>query len=421
MRQIYYPRSFFYVSQHGLVELSPRAAERLRWLKAWRALTGRGVKSGEAAEALRLPRSTLYRWERRLKAEGLPGLEDRSRRPKRVRPREWGAELAMRVCRLREGVPGWGKDKLAPLLWEMGESVSISTVGRILSHLKAHHRLVEAPRTGVGLRRRAFRRPYAVRKPRGYVVRQPGDMVQLDTVEVRPLPGVVIKQFTARDVVSRWDVLEAHSRATAGTASGFLDRLQARMPFPVKAIQVDGGSEFQAEFEQACARKGIRLFVLPPRSPKLNGCVERAQRTHKEEFYAYYDGALDLKSLNQALRQWEQVYNTIRPHHSLGRRSPMKYLRETFPKMAPMAPPISYVLNEYMTLNLLPGNCRLTASILRRPSSTLNLTKTASSSPFMRPTLAFLTDVWPLGSQLLQRRASCLSPSGVYSNRIWRS
>jgi len=36
--------------------------------------------------------------------------------------------------------------------------------------------------------------------------------------------------------------------------------------------------------------------VLPPRSPKLNAHVERAQRTYKEEFYAWYDGALDLRA-----------------------------------------------------------------------------------------------------------------------------
>jgi len=51
----------------------------------------------------------------------------------------------------------------------------------------------------------------------------------------------------------------------------------------VKAIQVDGGSEFKADFEAACQARGIRLCVLPPRSPKLNGCVERGNRTHREE------------------------------------------------------------------------------------------------------------------------------------------
>ncbi len=39
------------------------------------------------------------------------------------------------------------------------------------------------------------------------------------------------------------------------------------MPFGVKAIQVDGGSEFGADFERACQERGIKLFVLPSHSP----------------------------------------------------------------------------------------------------------------------------------------------------------
>ena len=55
-------------------------------------------------------------------------------------------------------------------------------------------------------------------------------------------------------------------------------------PGSVKAIQVGGGSEFQAGFEGACLQQGIKHFVPSPRSPKLNGHVEQAQRTHTEEF-----------------------------------------------------------------------------------------------------------------------------------------
>ena len=62
-----------------------------------------------------------------------------------------------------------------------------------------------------------------MRKPKEYQAREPGDIVQVDTLDVRPLPGVVLKHFTARDVVSRWDVLEVHTRATATTAKAFLD------------------------------------------------------------------------------------------------------------------------------------------------------------------------------------------------------
>ncbi len=107
----------------------------------------------------------------------------------------------------------------------------------------------------------------------------------MDTLDIRPLPGVWLKHFTAHDVISRWYVVSLYHRATAVTAAHFLDILDSRMPFPVKAIQVDDGAEFEAIFEEAFQKRGIKLFTLPSRSPKLNGGVERAHRTHAEEFY----------------------------------------------------------------------------------------------------------------------------------------
>ncbi len=123
-------------------------------------------------------------------------------------------------------------------------------------------------------------------------------------------------------------MIQAHTRATAATAAQFLDRLVQRMPFPVRALQVDGGSEFAAEFEQACQPRGLRLFVLPPRSPKLNGAVERAQRTHTEEFYQVTAHSLEMAALNRELRQWEKIDNTVRPHQSLGYLTPQQFLQQ---------------------------------------------------------------------------------------------
>ena len=151
-------------------------------------------------------------------------------------------------------------------------------------------------------------------------------MVEVDTLDVRPLPGMVLKHFTARDVISKWDVLEAHTRASSQTAAAFMDTLLERMPFPIKVIQVDGGSEFQDSFEAECQRRGIKLFVLPPRSPKLNGHVERAQRTHTEEFYEVTNTSFEIAELNQALLEWETIYNTVRPHQVLGYLTPKEFL-----------------------------------------------------------------------------------------------
>ncbi len=73
------------------------------------------------------------------------------------------------------------------------------------------------------------------------------------------------------------------------------------MPFTVKAIQVDGGAEFESIFKKECQLRGIKLFVLPLRSPKLNGCVERAHRTHNEKFYEVTDSSSDLAELREKL------------------------------------------------------------------------------------------------------------------------
>jgi len=102
----------------------------------------------------------------------------------------------------------------------------------------------------------------------------------------------------------------------------FLEYLERKFPFKIKAIQIDGGSEFKKHFEKACQERGILLFLLPPSSPKLNGHVERANRTHREEFYEVEEIELKLEDHNKQLEEWEYVYNHIRPHQLLDYLTP---------------------------------------------------------------------------------------------------
>jgi len=201
-------------------------------------------------------------------------------------------------------------------------------VGRIIHRLKERGVLKEPTLNYVSSAKRRRLRPYAQRKPKDYEVRQVGDLVQLDTLDIRPLPGVVLKHFTAHDVVSRWDIIGVYSRSTAANSVRFLDAIEERMPFPVRAIQVDGGAEFEALFEEECQKRGIKLFVLPPRSPKLNGGVERAHRTHTEEFYEVTDSTFEIAELGEELLEWERIYNTVRPHQALGYLTPLKFLEK---------------------------------------------------------------------------------------------
>ena len=300
--------------------LSDKAMFRLRCVEHSRTA---GVAT--AVGVFGVSRATVYRWLKRYEPQRLVSLEDRSRRPRTVRKATWTAAQAEAVLALRTRHPRMGKTKLAVLLRTQGTPLSASMVGRILASLRRRNVLRE-PRA-VPVRCPRPQRPYATRVPADQRhPTRPGQLVQLDTLHLRPLPGVERRQFTAIDVVSRHAVLGVRASASAGTAAAFLDELVARMPVPVQAIQVDGGSEFMAGFEAACQQRGITLYVLPPRSPKLNGRVERLNGTARREFWECHDGELDLPSLTTALRVWETTYNTKRPHQALGYATPAAHL-----------------------------------------------------------------------------------------------
>ena len=263
------------LSKLHLEDLSAEAKRRLKWFD-WHREHGENVSL--TCRHFGIARETFYRWKRRYQPAALSRLEDRSSRPKHCRQRQWTTAAVLSVQRMREEYIGWGKEKLRVLLSREGVKLSASTIGRILTYLKRTMKLREPLRRSLR-RRRQWKRQYATRMPKGYAVRAPGDLVQMDTTEIKPEPGFVLKQFTTVDVVSRWSVPTIASNATASLATRALDELIDRAPFPIRAIQVDGGSEFMADFEAACQQRGIRLFELPPRSPKAQW-PRRARQPH---------------------------------------------------------------------------------------------------------------------------------------------
>lgn len=308
-------------------DLSREARLRLAMLD-WHEAHGRNVS--RTARHFGFSRPTVHRWLGRFDRHRLESLEDRSSRPVRRRRPTWTTGQLRAVRRVREAYPRWGKDKLVVLLRREGMVLSTSMVGRILARLRRSGDLREPVGRRVGVRgRRRGTRPWATRLPRGLRPVAPGDLVEVDTVEVR-LPGMDRPwyQFTARDRVTRWDTLELARSASAANAATILDAMAARMPFEVRAISVDNGSEFMACFEAACADRGIALLTLPPRTPELHGSVERANRTHTEEFHEVTDAEPELGPWRDALVEWEAVYNEVRPHQALGYLTPAEHLAE---------------------------------------------------------------------------------------------
>lgn len=345
MRIVALDRSFYKLYRQDIVELGDEAAERLRLVKSFERLRRHGLAGQEAAEILGVSRPTIYRWRQRLLRLGPRALERSSCRPKRVRQRTWTPELINCVETLRGRFPAWGKGTLTPLVQAEGFAASEATVGRILRYLVDRKRILP-----VSVRRRRYRarrkmrRWHAQRLPKGSAPPSaPGERIQIDTLHVNPIPGKRLKHFSASCPVSRWTVADIAENATSATAARFLEKVLTECPFPIAGIQVDGGSEFMDAFEAACAQHAIALYVLPPKSPKLNGTVERMQETWRGEFYEAYELPWTVTELRPFVQRFQNLYNTYRPHQSLQQTPPAKYLQHLLPGVR-LPPTVSEVL-----------------------------------------------------------------------------
>ncbi len=70
----------------------------------------------------------------------------------------------------------------------------------------------------------------------------------------------------------------------------------------------------------------MRYVHIKPRSPQLNGKVERSHRTDQEKFYQLLTYTDDV-DLNQKHEAWEQFYNLNRPHAAHDGKTPYEVLR----------------------------------------------------------------------------------------------
>ena len=95
---------------------SKEAIERLDKIKSFDKLHAEGGKLETIAKALGTSVSSIKRWKRAYKNNGLIGLENKSRKPKRVRAPMWTPELEGLVLDVRRQFPLWGKNKIAAVI-----------------------------------------------------------------------------------------------------------------------------------------------------------------------------------------------------------------------------------------------------------------------------------------------------------------
>ena len=307
---------------------SPRARKRLDAITAVEALVASGCPKDAAIASQGVKRRTYCRWQAQHRRRGPNGLEPKSTQPRRRRKAQWTLRDVHCVMAVRRRHPFMGFRAIHAVLRRAGSPLSKAAVGRIV-RLCLKRRWIKPVVWLRGRakpkRRRDFSDGRAQRWRYGMRAKSPGELVQVDHMTVSR-DGQTLKEFRAVDPVSRLMVCRVFSRATAGNAKRFLAEVVRDMPFPVRSVQVDGGSEFMADFEAECARLGLPLFVPPPRRPQWNGRVERCNDTLRLEFWSLWTGGLTVSGVSQALAQHQQWHNAERPHSALDHRSPMEHL-----------------------------------------------------------------------------------------------
>lgn len=265
-----------------------------------------------------ISRKTFYKWKKRYGALGAAGVGDRSRRPHRS-PRATAPDVVSKILYLRQHYH-FGPRRIAAYLKRFHRQViAASSVHRILQR----HGLNRLPAN-------QKHRPHGKRWQR-YEKPQPGHRLQVDVKFLERIPGTRTRlyQFTAIDDCTRIRVLKVFDACNQRTAIEFVDDVVRRLPFRIHVIQTDNGPEFQSHFHWHLEALDIRHVYIRPRSPHLNGKVERSHRVDEQEFYQLLDKdhiSDDVHLFNTKLREWEDYYNYHRPHGALDGQTPYERL-----------------------------------------------------------------------------------------------
>lgn len=295
-------------------------------------------KHGEQAalDAFNISRSTLYLWKKQLK-EGdgdIESLNEASKAPKKRRKRTIDERIIRFIIKKRTDIPKYGKEKLAddlkPFCRKHGLTPpSASTVGRILTDLKATGRLPRRQKlsmygsTGRLIKRKPPKKR-AKQRRNGYQPHQAGDLVEIDTI-VKYIDGVKRYILTAIDVYSSYAFAYAYKSHSSRAARDFMQKLEYVTPFSIRHIQTDNGSEFEKHFRTYIENSEIVHFHTYPKRPKMNAHVERFNRTVQEEFADMHLPTLahTIETFNERLVQWLLWYNSERPHWTQHFNSPL--------------------------------------------------------------------------------------------------
>jgi len=305
------------------------AQERLRIINFYERFGEKATKA-----AFMVDRKLIWVWRKRLNdSQGrLESLVPASTRPKRVRVMLTDPKVVEFIRNLREKYPNLGKEKIKPLLdrycISLGiQSISESTIGKVIKRqnltFNITGRIYHNPNS-----KWAINRSHRTKRLRIRIPPKVDDFghLQMDTV-LKIVDGVRRYIYSAIDIKLKFAFSLPYLRLNSKNTLDFFKKLMMVYPFKIKSVQTDNGLEFLGVFDLYLKEHNIPHYFIYPRCCRINGIVERYQRTLQEEFI---DPNLclihDLKLFTSKLADYLVFYLCYRPHKSLGLKSPLEYL-----------------------------------------------------------------------------------------------
>lgn len=276
-----------------------------------------------AVNAFGVKKSTLYDWRKAFvtSQKRLVSLVPKSTRPHRVRQMQVNPKILSFIKAVRQQYGKVGKKKLKLLTDAYAQEQGLKCVGTtaIEKIVRRNHWYFEGKRT--------WKRKYALKKKhRRYAPKEanPG-YIEMDSITI-----VMLSKrhcfITAIDVVTKFAWCRKVTGLTAKNALVTFQEFVHHYPYAIHTIQTDNGSEFLADFHQFLENNHINHHFIYPRSPKINGVIERFNRTIQEEFLNRCEEiTYDPHQFSVKLSAYLNWYNNQRPHASLGYLSPVRY------------------------------------------------------------------------------------------------
>jgi len=261
-------------------------------------------KVKEVAEILGVNRETVSRWLAKFRFEGLDGICPKKPGPRKgsIAVNRTSKEIEDLVCFYGKEHPFEGPQAIADRIDEYeGINLHKTTVWRILKRRKIRY----------GLNYKKLHK-----KRQLYCLNEPGEEIQMDVCfpfgRARDA-----RVFDAIDDCSRLVFAKVIPGQKQSDSIRFVNELILAMPFTIKAIRTDCGSEFSTAFTNHLNSLGIEHRKNAPYTPQHNGKIERYHRTFKEKEAFSWPFHSSLDELNYRLKLWLNHYNFKMRHGGL--------------------------------------------------------------------------------------------------------